>query len=257
MSRTSTSNGLSSGIEAACSAEPSAVARAVLEIVAKQLDPARLRAVRVHVVMGEGGDEGHPLLGAGDSDVEAALAALDVERSEPVEQPAVGVLAVADREDDRVALVALDALEVLDEELLLSALVEEVARTPPAARGARPARPPRCGSACLMPIAITPRLLSGRLAACSRIRLTTVLTSAAALVSEPTSPGCMGNVDVADAVGTDDAGEGREAAVVDLAVREGDQAFVAGAVVPLKHPEVRCSAARASRMLSKLASTER
>ena len=49
------------------------------------------------------------------------------ERAEPVEQPAVGVLAVADREDDRVAFVALDALQVLDEEPLLARLVEEVA----------------------------------------------------------------------------------------------------------------------------------
>jgi len=36
-------------------------------------------------------------------------------------------LAVADREDDRVALVALDPLEVLDEEALVDVLVEEVA----------------------------------------------------------------------------------------------------------------------------------
>ena len=33
---------------------------------------------------------------------------------EPIRETAVGVLAVADREDDRVALVSLDAFEVLD-----------------------------------------------------------------------------------------------------------------------------------------------
>ena len=49
-----------------------------------------------------------------------------LQRAEAVEQPAVGVLAVADGEDDRVALVALDALEVLDEERLLPILVEEL-----------------------------------------------------------------------------------------------------------------------------------
>ena len=82
---------------------------------------------RVEISRGEGGDDGHPAASAGDRDVEAALATLEVERPETVQHPAVRGLAVADREDDRVSLVALDPLEVLDEEPLGGVLVEEVA----------------------------------------------------------------------------------------------------------------------------------
>ena len=49
-----------------------------------------------------------------------------VQRAEAVDHLAVGALAVADGEDDRVAFVALDALEVLDEEPLGLVLVEEL-----------------------------------------------------------------------------------------------------------------------------------
>ena len=49
-----------------------------------------------------------------------------VQRAKSVEQASLGVLAVPDREDDRVSLVALDTLKVLDEELLVLILVEEL-----------------------------------------------------------------------------------------------------------------------------------
>jgi hypothetical protein len=47
------------------------------------------------------------------------------QRPEPVDEVAAVILAVADRQDDRVALIALDAFQVLDEEPLVPALVEE------------------------------------------------------------------------------------------------------------------------------------
>src|SRR4051794_17691735 len=72
-------------------------------------------------------DERAPVLGSGHRDVESSFAAFHQERSEAVWEVAALVLAITDREDDRVALVALDALEVLDEETLLARLVEELA----------------------------------------------------------------------------------------------------------------------------------
>src|SRR5688500_2998002 len=74
----------------------------------------------VHVFVAEGRYEGNPALGPRYRDVEAALAAVVEERAEAVDQPTCSILPVADREDDRVTLITLDALEVLDEEGLLS-----------------------------------------------------------------------------------------------------------------------------------------
>ena len=62
----------------------------------------------------------------GDGDVQPPLAALAVERAEVHRQLAGLVGAVADAEEDHVALVALDVLEVLDEEAVEAVLVEEV-----------------------------------------------------------------------------------------------------------------------------------
>ena len=58
------------------------------------------------------------MFGACDCDVQSAFAAVGEERPESVRQVASHVLAVADRDQDGVALVALDPLEVLHEEPL-------------------------------------------------------------------------------------------------------------------------------------------
>ena len=83
-------------------------------------------ALGVHVAGGERGDKRDPVLCPGDGDVEASFAAFGEQRPEPVGKVAAGVLAVADGQDDRVALVTLDAFEVLDEEILFAVLVEEL-----------------------------------------------------------------------------------------------------------------------------------
>src|SRR6266516_1331389 len=70
----------------------------------------------VHVAYGERAHRCHPVPRSGDGHVESALATLVVQRSEPIQETAFGVLAVADRKDDRVALVALHPFQVLDEE---------------------------------------------------------------------------------------------------------------------------------------------
>lgn len=107
-------------------AELCAVARAVLKVGAKQLNSTRVRPLRVHVSVGEGRDKGHSLLGPRYGDTETSLATVHVERPEPVEEPAVGVLAVADRKNDGVALVALHALQILDEEWLWPVFIKEI-----------------------------------------------------------------------------------------------------------------------------------
>jgi hypothetical protein len=67
----------------------------------------------------------HAVAGARRQDVQPAPAVLAVERPEVVPDPAVRPPAVGDAEEDDVALVALDVLQVLDEEGLGEAAVEE------------------------------------------------------------------------------------------------------------------------------------
>ena len=167
--------------------EVGAAALGVDEVVAEELRAAGRRPLRVHVRRPEGRDHGHPALGPRDRDVEAPLAALEVDRPEVVQEAAVRGLAVADREDDRVALIALDALEVLDEERLVPALGEELVRSRRSRRASRSASSRRF--AWVMPIAITPRLSEARFRAWSRISRTTAVTSSVALFSCPTRPG--------------------------------------------------------------------
>ncbi len=76
-------------------------------------------------MVAEGRDDRQPPPGAGDGDIEAPLAALLIERAEPVRKLSRAVLAIADRQEDRVPLVALDSLQVLDEEPVGAGLVEE------------------------------------------------------------------------------------------------------------------------------------
>src|SRR4051812_18066005 len=95
------------------------------KVQAQQI-PAAPGAFGVHVGRCERRDRGHATPGASDRDVEPALAAFLIERSEAIDHLAVCPFAVANSEDDRVAFIALDALEVLDEEPLRLALVEEL-----------------------------------------------------------------------------------------------------------------------------------
>ena len=95
------------------------------------------------------------MLGPGGRHVQPALAAVAQQRAPLVAHPAVGVLAVPDRQDDRVPLVALHPLQVLDEERLRAVLGEEALQVRVVSqRRARSAASIR--SACLMPSAITP-----------------------------------------------------------------------------------------------------
>ena len=127
------------------------------------------------------------MLGPGGGDVQPALAAVAQQRPPLVPHPAVRVLAVADGQDDRVPLVALHPLQVLDEERLGRVLGEEALevrrrRDSSAARSAASIR-----SACLMPSAMTPSDSCGRPRACSRISSTTLSTSAVTDTSWPGS----------------------------------------------------------------------
>ena len=61
-------------------------------------------------------DDGHVVLGAGEGHVEPPLAAALVDRAEVHQHLAVGAVAVADAQDDDVPLVALDVLQVLDQQ---------------------------------------------------------------------------------------------------------------------------------------------
>jgi len=86
--------------------------------VAQHLRTPCLQARRIQVLGDQRRHDGHATAGSGDRDVEPALPALEIERTEPVQHPTVRGLAVADGQDDRVPLITLDPLEVLDEERL-------------------------------------------------------------------------------------------------------------------------------------------
>ena len=63
---------------------------------------------------------------AANRDIEAAFASFLIERPEAERLVAVGILVVAEAEDDGISLVTLDALDVLNEEPLLVGLQEEL-----------------------------------------------------------------------------------------------------------------------------------
>ena len=70
--------------------------------------------------------------GTRDCDVEPSVAGILRQRAEAVWQFSIGILSVADRENDRFALVALNGLEILHEEPLLPGRVEEGIQVGPA-----------------------------------------------------------------------------------------------------------------------------
>ena len=163
--------------------------RGVLEEPAQQLDAPGLGAAGIHVEMAERRDHGHPRPGAGDGDVQAPLPALEEQRAEPVRQRPARVLAVADAQDDRVALVALHPLEVLDEEPLVPLRVEEVLELGMLLDGAldRGFDPPRMGDAHRDD---AERLAAAWSRACSSTSSTTRFTSELLLSSELASLTC-------------------------------------------------------------------
>ena len=84
-------------------------------------------------------------------------------------------------------------------------------------------------------MAMTPRLASGRVRACSRTNCTTFSTSAPTLSSEPT-PRYVWHEVVREGRRASRAWERHEPVTVDVAIRKGDERFVAASVVPVERP---------------------
>src|SRR2546423_1923380 len=110
---------------APCLAEVGTAGAGVPQVVAQHLHTRGAGSLRCHVVVAERADQSHAAASTGDGDIEAALATFLEEGAESVGQPTVGALAVADGQNDRVAFIALDTLQVLDEEPFRVVLVEE------------------------------------------------------------------------------------------------------------------------------------
>ena len=110
----------------------------VLEVRPQQPHPVATAPGRVHVDRPERTDQRHPPAGARHGDVQPPVATGQQQRAEPVQQPALGVLAVPYGQDDRVAFVALYPFEVLHEERLRTVFGEERVQVRPA--GQRPAQ---------------------------------------------------------------------------------------------------------------------
>src|SRR5690606_34246839 len=82
-----------------------------------QGDDARLSAgLGLDVFGDEGGKDLATLARAGDQDVQATFAPFASDRTEVLGELAVGVAAIADRNEDHIALVALDIFQVLYEQ---------------------------------------------------------------------------------------------------------------------------------------------
>ena len=82
-------------------------------------DSLRRGALEVDLVGCEGGEDLHLIAGAGNSHVQTAPSTFPVERAEVHGDPPILVLAVTDREEDHIPLVALHVLQVLDEDRFL------------------------------------------------------------------------------------------------------------------------------------------
>src|SRR5207245_3272405 len=220
-------------------AEVGAVRLDVLQVLAQQFDALGLRALRVHVLRGEGGDERDPVLSARDRDVEPPLASLGQKRAEAIRQVATAVLAVADREDDGVARVTLDALEVLDEEALFLVFGEEVTQFVVKFR--------------VLTQPLDPALLDPvRVPYPHRDHTEGLVRARSSVLKDQVNDGVdlrAGAVRVGLRIARDrdvtqhgvaaDAGESDQLSVVDVCVRERDQGFVATSVVPAQHPEAK------------------
>src|SRR5215469_2169561 len=183
----------------------------------------------------EGADQGQPVLGPRRGYVQPAFAAVTQERTPLVAHPAVRVLAVADRQDDRVSFISLNPLEVLDEERLRRVFREERFQPASPARiaEARQLRPQRGVDSVGVLDAegdyserfrwVVARVLDDELNHLVDLGIDRSLLARAR---------ALGHDHVAQAVVAEHAWEGRERAAVYPAVREGNQPLVAAAVVP-------------------------
>ena len=213
----------------------------VLQVVGEQPGAGLGHPVRVDVVAGERADQGEPVLRPGGGHVQPALAAVAQQRSPLVAHPAVGVLAVPDRQDDRVPLVALHPLEVLDEERLRPSSAKNARLSASrlaghrrsAGAGARPRARPQAidRSACLMPSAITPSDSPGPAPRVLEDQLDDLLTSAVTETSWPGS-GPWPTTTCRRQSSRSHAGERGQRAAVDVGVGERDEALVPAPVMP-------------------------
>src|SRR3569832_2296118 len=100
-------------------------ARCVAQEQLQRGDAAGATTLEIDVVGGYRAEHLAAQLGAADEHVEASFAALAAQRPEVHRHVALRRLAVADRDVDHVAFVALDILQVLDEERFGAGLLEE------------------------------------------------------------------------------------------------------------------------------------
>src|SRR5581483_6285124 len=102
-----------------------ATALSVIEILAQMRQPGRLAGACLQVGGLDGADDDQLLACPRDGDVEPAGAPLPVDRPEIQDQLAGGILAVADAQKNDIAFIPLHSLQVLDEETLEAAALEE------------------------------------------------------------------------------------------------------------------------------------
>ena len=217
------------GVDCA-SAEFAAAASGVFDVVAQHPHALISDAVGVHVVGGEAADDGHAALGAGDGDVEASEAAFLVDGAEVVAHAAVFGASVADGEDDGVALVALDALEVFDEEGFGVGFAEEFVEFGTVAAGEAQGFGDAVGVGCAE--GDDAERFVGALGGVAEDQFDDALDFGGVGAADPGGVGLEGDFDMFEAVVGQRAGEGGEATVVDVVVGEGDEALVFAAVVP-------------------------
>ena len=102
-----------------------AAAGRIAQIVPKHLRAVAPQPLWGHLLSGERADDRQPAARARHGHVQAPLAALLGQGAELIAHPAVGGLAVAGGQDDRVALISLHALEVLHKRRFVLVLRKE------------------------------------------------------------------------------------------------------------------------------------
>jgi len=172
------------------------------------------------------------VLGPGGGDIQPALAAVAQQRPPLVPHPAVRMLAVANGQDDRVPLVALDAFQVLDEEGFGRIVGEEHLDV-------RLDRFERRAQRQIDPFGVPDA---------ERDDAQRLLRAAAGVLEDQfhhlvhlgrdrgllAGPAVLLDHDVLQAVVTEHTGEGGQGAAVDALVGERHQPFVPAAVVPVQ-----------------------
>jgi hypothetical protein len=97
-----------------------------LQVGAEHFCTLSSNGIRIYIVGSERADQSQPALRPSNGDVEAPFAALRVQWSPPIAHAAIGPLAVADGEDDRITFVTLNAFEVLYEEPFVTGFGKEL-----------------------------------------------------------------------------------------------------------------------------------